>query len=177
MFLNKEQFKILNDSIDDIRRTIRSNYFNSEDKAFSRHTSITEKLNALIQRLEELGSLVSDVQKDTIHIQTKQEERNVEVNFLERQLQNKQKEIDALREENILLRQSIESLDASFSAVCQGVFNHDNIEFAGVKTYRDGWKYLYHNGTQLTDFSNIKRIYFDWYAGEYSNLEVTTERR
>lgn len=60
------------------------------------------------------------------------------------------------------LENTIRSLSDSFAMVTQGIYNQDSIEFAAVKTYREGWRYLCHNGRQITDFDGIDEIDLSW---------------
>ena len=71
------------------------------------------------------------------------------------------------------LRDTIKSLSDSFAIVTQGVYNQDSIEFAAVKTYREGWRYLCHNGRQITNFDGIDSINLSWDSGEkYISMNI-----
>ena len=73
---------------------------------------------------------------------------------------------EELSKRNEELEKAIESLSASFAIVAQGIYNQDNIEFAAVKTYREGWRYICYNGRQLTEFDDISDITLSWSKDE-----------
>lgn len=70
--------------------------------------------------------------------------------------------ISECNKRNDELENTIKSLSDSFAMVTQGIYNQDSIEFAAVKTYREGWRYLCHNGRQITDFDGIDEIDLSW---------------
>lgn len=77
-----------------------------------------------------------------------------------------------LNDENEKLSDINKSLEASFAMVCQGLYNQDNIEFAAVKTYREGWRYLCYNGRQLTNFDDIDNLQIQYYKGERLRVDL-----
>jgi len=72
------------------------------------------------------------------------------------------------------LENTIKSLSDSFAMVTQGIYNQDSIEFAAIKTYREGWRYLCHNGRQITDFDGIDEIDLSWDKGDkYIRMNIS----
>lgn len=55
----------------------------------------------------------------------------------------------------------IASQQSSISALAEGIYNQEHIEFFALKTYR-GWKYICVNGQQITDFNNMNVINISW---------------
>ena len=89
------------------------------------------------------------------------------------------KENESLRIRNIELEKlekkmlsEVNSLADSFAMVAQGIYNQENIEFAAVKTYRDGWKYICYNGRQLTNFDDVESLRIDYYIGERLKMDI-----
>ena len=50
---------------------------------------------------------------------------------------------------------------SSISALAEGIYNQEHIEFFALKTYR-GWKYICVNGQKITDFNNVNTINISW---------------
>ena len=99
-------------------------------------------------------------------LKQKIQELKVEVALLKKQNEN-------LTDENLRLRYNVNSLTDSFAVVAQGVYNQENIEFAGIKTYRDGWRYLCYNGRQMTNFNDIKEVDIRYYKGERLLMDIS----
>lgn len=64
----------------------------------------------------------------------------------------------------------IASQQSSISALAEGIYNQEHIEFFALKTYR-GWKYICVNGQKITDFNNVNIINVSWNKND-SRLKV-----
>ena len=55
-------------------------------------------------------------------------------------------------------KQIIFDLSTSFEAVTQGMYTQDNIEFAALKTYSGGWKYIFYKGKPIEGLAKAKDV-------------------
>lgn len=55
-------------------------------------------------------------------------------------------------------KQIIFDLSTSFEAVTQGMYTQDNIEFAALKTYKGGWKYIFYKGKPVDGLIEAKDV-------------------
>lgn len=189
--MNEEATTTILDSInnvyeslsDEIKTTDRVPLMIYEDLSKLQKDSTKEfaDVNKKLSQITWLGDKVKEILNDI------KELRKLEESWTEVEPQVSD-ECDELRKENAALKRlnnelsaantklakSIESLDASFAMVTQGIYNQDNIEFAAVKTYREGWKYLCYNGRQLTNFDGISQISLNWDSCEkYLNMDIS----
>lgn len=62
-------------------------------------------------------------------------------------------------------KQIIFDLSTSFEAVTQGMYTQDNIEFAALKTYKGGWKYMFYKGKPIDWLAEAKHVVLDITCG------------
>lgn len=155
-----------NDILDEIREHKNLTTMEYED---------ISKLSKLPKQYEELCGMIKSY---LIAIDKWQErvERGLpeygDYNAKKAELESLRKQNDALVVENLELRSIISSLEASLAMVCQGLYDHEHIEFAAVKTYR-GWQYLCYNGRQITNFDDIEDMRIDYTKGENLNMDIS----
>lgn len=85
---------------------------------------------------------------------------------LKAQLAKKDEYLNKLLEINKDKDNAVWEIAGSLSAVTQGLFREDCIEFAAMKTYRGGWQYIYLNGKQVKDFALAENVCVNWSEGE-----------
>lgn len=124
----------------------------------------------LLNDIEKKSSRIHDVQDTIVELYDKIL-KVAESNNASKKLRE---ENERLKEQNQSLIEAIESLESSFALVTQGVYNQDNIEFAAVKTYREGWRYLCYNGRQITNFDGISQISLNWDSSDkFINMDIS----
>ena len=96
---------------------------------------------------------------------------------LERQLKQKEDYLNKILEINKEKDKSIWEIAGALSAVTEGVFREDCVEFAALKTYRGGWEYIYLNGNQVENYKMAHDFWLRWIDGSPVKLEMNIESR
>lgn len=129
-----------------------------------------ESFQSLEKKIE-----ILEQQRDTLLRECDSLENKIQ--DMQEQLDKKDAYLNKLLEINKEKDKSIWEIAGALSAVTEGVFREDCVEFACLKTYRGGWQYIYINGEQAKDFRMAQNLCLYWAEGEPVNLEVNVESR
>ena len=126
----------------------------------------------LEEELEELREEKASAEKQAEEAKAKLTTKEKLYDILSKCLEAQKKLTDDATAALKVREKSLEELRDSFNIVCRGMYCQDNIEFAAVKTYRGGWEFICHDGTELTDLNNAGCVRIYWDRGERVNVEV-----
>ena len=89
-------------------------------------------------------------------------------NLLEIEINTNRSVVDT----NKALTSIIVTQQSSISALAEGIYNQEHIEFFALKTYR-GWKYICCDGEKFTDFIDVGEVNINWKLGERVHLNIS----
>lgn len=89
-------------------------------------------------------------------------------NLLEIEINSSRSVVDT----NKALTSIIVTQQSSISALAEGIYNQEHIEFFALKTYR-GWKYICCDGEKFTDFTDVGEVNINWKLGERVHLNIS----
>lgn len=134
-------------------------------------TKVNDKLELIDGCAEDILSTVSRIAVNFPSIGYINELK-AENKELRRENEELKKANETLETANGNLCKDITSLSDSFAVVTQGVYNQQSIEFAAVKTYREGWRYICYNGRQITNFGDIEDLSIYYERNEPMRVEI-----
>ena len=167
MWISRKDYEILRVRIDELKADLHDermrNIFLKTDNS---------KIDGLKEQVKELEAKVAEAEKKAreavAELATKEKLYEILNKCFLAQKEQADDAIAASKDKDKLL----EELRDSFNIVCRGMYCQDNIEFAAVKTYRGGWAFICHDGTELTDLNDAECVRIYWDRGERVNVEV-----
>ena len=167
MWISRKNYEILRVRIDELKADLHDekmrNIFLKTDNS---------KIDGLKEQVKELEAKVAEAEKKAREAAAKLATKEMRYDILSKCFEAQKKLTDDATAALKVSEKSLEELRDSFNIVCRGMYCQDNIEFAAVKTYRGGWAFICHDGTELTDLNDAECVRIYWDRGERVNVEV-----
>ena len=163
----RKKIEWLNSQVDELQEKLDK--AEKELSLWKEQADITEKT---IQKYKEILEEIEIEKKEILDAKEKEhQDISDKIDAYDKLLRSEIENSKSLVETNKVLTSIIVTQQSSISALAEGIYNQEHIEFFALKTYR-GWKYICCDGVKYTDFTNAKNVSINWNQGGRVELNI-----